>query len=294
MARKVVSAIFKAGGNGQQYIADRGAALDAGFTFIQPVDMQDGVVDTILNTIGAELKNAGNAVICPETTNFKPRKLVFIRANGNSMSIPIPLRSEIINFAIQLRGFISAIDVTNPVACIKLIGERFDNIIDELSAGQDKPAATPGVWSRGGVFAGTIVYSTDTVFGTSKNLAVKVDTEVLTNGKGSAAPTILGGTWANCVGDFVNGGACPGKERRDHRRYIGTLTVAIPDGATPGGDTSAAPGTQRTEIPVTDHTQPEILACGQALAVLPSMLCLGYRGESFDRIHKLLPAPTTP
>ena len=83
---------------------------------------------------------------------------------------------------------------------------------------------------------------------------------------------------------------CRGKGRRNpyqHRRF--ELTFAV---GTPGvnlGDPPTIDGTETIELPVRATTATDILNCGVAAASLQGAYCIGYRGESYSRFHKILP-----
>jgi hypothetical protein len=84
------------------------------------------------------------------------------------------------------------------------------------------------------------------------------------------------------VGAFVNALACRGKGRRNprkHRRFLMTFAV---------GDATNRE-TETTELPVKDAEAASILSCGQTAAALNGLYCIGYKGESYARYHKLLP-----
>lgn len=275
-SRQVATYLFDA------YATDRGAIIEnVRAKSVFPPDMTQVQAGAIINDAGGTLlKFAGVEVnpdpgsICSEQSNLRPRDLTFIRKNGNSISIKVADRTALIATATAIRDRIDGVNADFPVVCIKLDGEEFLNIYDELGgSGTVTATGTPprGTGAKQEVHHGSIPYQSDAGFGTVKIMPVKILTDVA-----DAPPTFLGGTWDSCVGPFEQFQNCAGQEPRDHRRYI--LTVAAT------GDV----GSFTSEVPVLSHTEDDILQCGQNLAGLDPVYCVGYKGENNDRLHKLL------
>jgi hypothetical protein len=270
-------------GNGTGYLTDIGTDIGAKGRFILPPDVSAAQVSTILSAIGAEpLSSTTGELPCPDTTNAQLRKLEFIRENGGSMSVPVSSRVDLIGAATVIRGVLNS--AGSDVACIKLHGEEFPNLADELGLAYNNTFATSHVPVGGGkqfIHAGTISYETDATSGTLGTDTVFQPVKSLTDVDGSAA-SLFGTAWSTCVGAFLDTLPCRGKGRRNprkHRRFI--LTVRV------GNTTTNA--TEFAEIPVKDAEAAQILTCGQAAAALSGVYCIGYMGESYSRFHKLLP-----
>lgn len=273
MARNIVPVIFD-----DAYVPDRGGAVEGlSFRLAQPADMTDAQIDALLAPLSARRKTEADRVPCPVAGDFRPRKLRFVRRDGNSLSFVIPTHSDAITVATAMRDSLNAAVAANPVVCIELLGEQWFDLAPNLGA-----SGTPvdGVESRssfGGkqyVHSGKILYQYDGGGGSTVTTAVRVDTDLVAAGGVTSAPTILGGTWASCVGDFEDENPCSSRQGMDHRRYIAVLKTAN--------------GYQTTEVPIKNTASADILACGQAIAALPSLTCLPYQGETNKRLHSFL------
>lgn len=276
------------------YIFDRGASENKVISrFFMPPDMTDAQALALVTLAGGRART-GN-VICPDA-GFSPRKVTFVRSNGNSFSIAIGSRADHLTAANleAMRAAVNAISAAFQVVCMKLEGEFIPNLIDELrtvavtpvAGTSSRPAAAAGIQY---VHSGVINYTSDALFGTVTPLPVKVDTDLGANDPTTGVlittpPTILGANWAGCVGAFVNTPTCGGTQPRSHRRYIADYLVTDPDAV--AGTTRG----QRTEIPVSSNAQADILTCGQNLAASTALICIGYKGEDNDRLHKFLAA----
>jgi hypothetical protein len=285
MAREIIPAILT--GN---YIPDRGGPIEGvSFRFGEPNDFSNAVTDAVLAAVGARRKTALDRTACPVASEFSARKLRFMRKDGNSLSLILPDKGNAIAIATAVRTAIDASNADNKVQCIELLGETWDDLMLELSTRAGAPVA--GIPSRsasaGGkqyAHAGKILYQYDSGGGKVQTIAVKVDTDIVGATGITQPPTILGGSWTSCVGTFESASPCPSASFINHRRYIATFLTS--------GDAldPLVPQIyQTTEVPVKDDNTQEILACGTAVANLPSTVCLRYQGETNKRLHLLLP-----
>jgi hypothetical protein len=71
-------------------------------SLVVPVGITPGQIETLLNTAGGQLIKFNGQVInnlpappCPDSKIFTPRKLIFILANGVSMSVPVAVRTSL-------------------------------------------------------------------------------------------------------------------------------------------------------------------------------------------------------
>ena len=276
--------------DGTGYLMDIGTEIPANGRFILPPDVAEAQIATILASIGAQpLSAIGDPVPCSDAQNAKLRKLEFIRTNGGSMSVPVSSRADLLGAATVITGVLNSSG--SDVVCIKLHGEEFLDLADELGLNYTNTFATshvPLTADKQYYYAGNISYETDANSGVGSTVfqPIKSISDLL-----NAPSTQLTPAWAGCVGAFSNALACRGKGRRNprkHRRYI--LTFATKD--TPASTTEVAK-TETAELPVADSAAAGILACGQAAAALAGAYCIGYRGESYSRFHKLLATGTS-
>ncbi|MEM7762095.1 MAG: hypothetical protein AAF298_28860 [Cyanobacteria bacterium P01_A01_bin.40] len=284
MPRNVIPVRFKPD-NGSGYLMDIGTEIAANSRFVLPPDVTEAQAATILANIGAEPLSANTDPIpCPDTVNADLRKLQFLRSSGGSMSVPVSNRANLEAAALVILGILNG--AGDDVVCIKLMGEFFPDLADELGLNYQNTVATSHVStgeSKQFYNSGQIAYASDvgsTVFQPVKSITDNED----------APATQIATAWAGCVGDFENTLACRGKGRknpRKHRRF--ELTFAVGTAGANPGDPPNITGTETIELPVKSSLAADILSCGQAAAALPGAYCINYTGESYDRFHKILP-----
>ena len=286
MARVFQKMIFSnANGLDNRYVADRGVLLATTGRFAIPPDITPAQAEQIAIAAGANV-NVDFDSVCPEAS-FKMRKLVFIRQSGNSLSVPIGNRDDLITARNAIRGILNS-QANNQVVCIRLVGEEFDAMNDELGVAWDGEAVAtssrPDNGSKQFVYSGSIRYRTDTTPGGSVVIttSVKVDTENEGN-----PPACLGDVWEECAGLLVPARLNCGGANREHRRYL--IDFAVREGENQEnveGDNTPI-SAQRKELPVSAWSESEILECGQNAAALTGVFCISYRGESFSRFHTI-------
>ena len=286
MPKTVVKAQFL-NDDGTGYLMDIGTSINVSGRFVLPPDIPETEITTILQNIGANVPSAIKPnPPCSDRVGADLRKLEFIRANGNTMSVPVSSRADLLNAATVIRGVLNSNG--SEVVCIKLHGEYFPDLADELGLTYNNTFATSHVPTTGGkqyYHSGNIEYETDATTGIAGSDTVFQLIKSISNLEDAPA-TKLTAAWAGCVGDFNPALACRGKGRtnpRKHRRY--QLTFAIK--SDPTSETEAAK-TETNELPVKSAAATDILACGQAAASLTGVYCIGYRGESYARYHRLL------
>jgi hypothetical protein len=280
MPKQVISAQFNSS-NATPYTMDIGTAVTAAGRFILPPDVPLTEISTILTAIGAQpLSAITEGAVCNDALNARLRKLVFLRSNGGSMSVPVSSRANLLNAATVIRGLLNSNG--SDVVCIKLLGEIFPDLADDLGMNYGGDFATshlPATGDKQFYHTGNISYQSDgsgTVFQPIKGIS---DLE-------NAPSTQLTAAWTGCVGTFSNTLACRGKGRRNprrHRRYL--LTFAT---KTNVADAEEPVLTETAELPISSAVAADILSCGQAAAALNGAYCIGYEGESYSRYHKLL------
>ncbi len=127
MPKTVITAQF--GGN-DSYEMDIGNLIGASSRFVLPPDVDFAQAATILDTIGAKPLSAITDGICTDGVNGKLRKLIFIRDDGSSMSVPVAKRANIFSAGNVIKGILQS--GTRKVTCIKLVGEKWRILSDEL------------------------------------------------------------------------------------------------------------------------------------------------------------------
>ena len=294
MPKNTVSVRFPEG-DASKYITDWGDAIITSAVFNLPPDIDQAGKEAILAAIGG-VENA-DLPPCP-AINGKLRKLKFTRAKGNTMSVPVRTRQDLLTAATAINGVLNAGGSSdNPVVCIDLIGENFPNINDEMSLSYTagafakthrSPDTAPKQWN----YFGKIQYQAD-----STNPAggvifqpVKTMTDVE-----NSAPTQLDTEWLGCAGEFETVVPCPRPAGNlnplKHRRYVMTFLtkpVEVNDPANPPAGADVDFSSERTEVPVQHHEAGLIKTCGEGLAKLVGAYCIGYQGESYRLYHRLL------
>ena len=269
----------------RRYVADRGVLLATTGRFAIPPDITPDQAEQIATAAGANV-NVDFDSVCPEGA-FKMRKLVFIRQSGNSLSVPIGNRQNLITARNAIRGILNS-QANNQVVCIRLVGEEFDAMNDELGVAWDGQAVAtssrPDNGSKQFVYSGSIRYRTDTAPG--GNVVITTSVKVDTENEGNP-PACLGNVWEECAGELVPARLNCGGTNREHRRYL--LDFAVREGENQEnveGDNTPL-SAQRKELPVSAWAASEILQCGQNAAELTGLFCISYRGESFARFHTI-------
>ena len=184
MPKNVVTFAFTDGVN--PYVSDFGINYTINSRFNAPPDLDDLAITAILTTIGAT--RTTESAVCSDNSSLFPRKLQFIRASGNTVSIAIPERADLISDATAIVGALNGSDNNNPVVCIKLFGEKSNNLNDEFGIAYDgttfAPTHTaPDTADKQNYVTGVISYEADGAnpFGTSVLQPIRSITEKATN-----------------------------------------------------------------------------------------------------------------
>jgi hypothetical protein len=103
---------------------------------------------------------------CSDTSNGKLRRLVFIRDDGSSMSVPVPKRSILDSAATGIKAILDA--NAAKVTCIKLVGEYWRNLNLELGVNYTAGQVATSHKSNGGAtkqhyYTGRMQYQSDAV-----------------------------------------------------------------------------------------------------------------------------------
>jgi hypothetical protein len=280
MPKTVVSLQFALESN--PYISDAGLEYSVNARFVAPPDLDDISIASIAAAVGGVRRT--EPAICSDSQSVKPRKLVFIRASGNSVSVPFGGRASVITVATNVRNILNAsANANNEVVCIKLEGEEFLNLNDEMALTYDGTTfatshKAPTTALKQNYVSGVFSYNADAINPTGG--AVVQTLRSITENSGNVFAAQLGATPATCIGDLLNILGCGNGKRnpRKHRRY--KLSFAI-------GDITNTQ-TETIELPVASNISSEILNCGQDAAALTGAYCIGYMGESYSRLHRLI------
>lgn len=280
MPKNIKSFRFVSGTNG--YITDIGEPLTVSSRFVVPPDITDANADLIVAAVGGTVNT--ESAPCSDSGLGDLRKLTFIRESGNTMSIAVPIAANILTAATTIRGILNSV-AGNQVVCIKLTGEYFAHLNDELSLNFNiGDVATshkaPSSAKKQNFLSGSIAYTSD-VSG-----AILVPVRSITEKTAEEPAAQLGTEWASCTGGIQPVTGCGNGRRnpRKHRRFI--VDFATKADVT---DVNEATQVESIEVPVSTNVATSIKSCGESLAALAGAFCVGYKGESYDRIHKLLP-----
>lgn len=287
---------------GIKYVADRGRHILTTGRFIIPSDVNASML-TELISIFKLLPSV--EIPCPDS-DFRPRKLEFIRASGNTFSIILAENIDILDICRRVVALF-ANNQKSAVLCIKLVGEYWPNIYHEFLPTSGK-TITPGKDSRGTsgkqlYYKGTMKYQTDVPFNPGPP---PVKTEVIFPFR-MASPTIeeppddYKTAISGCI-EEVETVVCPPPYQCKGRHYLVT-SIVHEEGAVVEPDnlfknaikqTLKIPITHREELqyiepnPAYPDLANDIFVCGKELAEVPATICLGYRGESCDYVHKFV------
>ena len=285
MPKTIVSYQFAIGAT--PYVTDAGQDITLSGRFVAPPDYTRAEAEALAALTGASVLTEGS--ICSDNALGKGRKLQFIRASGNSVSFIVPTTANILALATSIRANLDGSGAANnQVVCIKLFGEEFQNLNDPFGLNWDGTTTAtshkaPAAALKQNFASGVIQYEAHaaTPVGAGVTLAIKSITESADN----VLAAQLGGAGATCIGDFLEIQNCGNGRRnpRKHRRYI--LTFAVPNVS---GTPTDPVQSESIEVPVKDHEANAIFQCGQQLAALPGLFCIGYKGEDYSRVHHLL------
>ena len=280
MPKTVVSLQFALGTN--SYVSDAGIDYSVNARFVAPPDIDDIAIAAIASAVGGI--RTTEPAICSDSAAVKPRKLIFIRASGNTVSVPFDGRASVITIATNVRNILNASGgANNEVVCIKLQGEEFTNLNDEMGLTYNGTTfatshKAPTTALKQNYVSGVFSYNADAVNPSGSSVIQGIRS--ITENSGNVFAAQLGTTPATCIGDLLTIQNCGNGKRnpRKHRRY--KLSFAVGNATTPA--------TETIELPIASNLTADILTCGQDAAALTGAYCIGYQGESYSRLHRLL------
>lgn len=282
MPRKIITAQFAEGDGGEKYEMDIGNEISASARFVLFPDMEDADASAILGAIGAKaLTGVVKSGFCSDSSNGKLRRLVFVRSDGSSMSVPVAKRSYLDSAAAAIKNIINN-ESEVQLSCIKLVGEYWRNLNNELSvnytAGQVATShVSNGTSTKQHYYTGRMQYQSDAAVNSGDVVLLPVRS--ITDVKDSPASQISS-VWGGCVGTLSQAKSCTSSRDRDHRRFLLNFATKI--------ESNVVVETETIELPHKNSDASGIKTCGQAAAQLQGLLCIGYRGESYGKFHKVI------
>lgn len=270
--------------DGNPYTTDFGDARVFVGRFDIPAGLAEGTADTVVAALGATPVPIGDEVPIPcadsATKNFNPRFLEFtfraVDGSNRKLKLALPTIANVITTAQAIK---TAIEGAAPggfggrVGCVRLIGEKHTNVYERFAPAAAKTIANAPQFNVA-KYAASLGYTADVQPGQVITARTIVATDVI-----NVAPSAITNwdTLANALGGLQ---PCGGERKlRDVRRFIVDTVYADPN-----GDQQI----QKTNVPVASNAPANITAGGTALAALPPVICLGYRGETFNRVNRFL------
>lgn len=270
--------------DGNPYTTDFGDDRIFVSRFDIPAGLAEATADGLVAALGATPVPIGDVTPIPcadsASKNFNPRFLEFSFRNingGNSkLKLALPQRANVITTAQAVKDIIQGAapgGFGGIVGCVRLIGEKHTNVYERFAPAGGKTITNSPQFSTA-KYSAALGYTADVQPGQVITANMSVDTD----GIGLAPSSIT--NWdalANALGGLQ---PCGGERKiRNIRRFIVDTVYADPN-----GDQQV----QKTVVPVASATATDIVAGGTALAALTPVICLGYRGESFDRVQRFL------
>jgi hypothetical protein len=241
--------------------------------FSRAPNMTDAIVASILAAIDAVPVTPTAKSPCAPPAAFTSRKLKFTFQTGGSVSFPVAVRANALSLATSLKTILTPVGA---IACIELIGEKWERV-DEilrpagitLAAGPDVRAASG---SKNAIYSASISYNTDTGIQTVRS--VKMNTNSV------ATPALPFSGYADAIaaglGALLPKG-CGGTSNIEARHY--TVTMLTTDVKNP---------IRKMIIPVASFSTTVIRAVGVQIATVAQTMCLAYEGESDSRFSRLV------
>ncbi len=187
------------------YRTDFNTITTGSVVFNAPPDISDADIDSIVTAIGGS--TTAELPPCTDTVGTF-RKLQFIRDSGNTVSVPINQRSNLIAAGNTIKSILDGANGgTNPVVCVKLIGEEFANLNDELGVSYAnetfaKTHRADATATKQYVYSGTIPYNADS---TDPLGGVIFQPVKAISDNANAAATQLGTEWASLFPFYYRG-----------------------------------------------------------------------------------------
>lgn len=274
MAQGIVTLRFN---EDNPYTDDRGTDRFGSTRFGIPTPLAGAENDALVGiaTIGGaqvkaikgEIVNDIPDAVCPESTvNF--RRLQFLLDDRTSLSLPISTRNDLVGTAQAIADEINNVAENARVVCIKLLGENFRDLMDELGAEFQNDVVQEEITSN--KYSG---YTEDNYIRDSGNGTI-INVQI-NSPQGDAPPTTLESAWEDCVGNLVqNSKVCAGSSTTlTPRSYTAYYQIEN--------------STTSHKVPVLASDPSEIQNCGESIVsnVQGALYCISYKGENDSRFH---------
>jgi hypothetical protein len=275
MAQGIVTLRFN---ENNPYTDDRGTQRFGSTRFGIPNPLagaDNATLEGIATIGGAQVKAVKGQIVndipdavCPEASaNF--RRMQFLLNDGSSLSLPIATRSNLTSTAQSIADAINGAADDARVICIKLLGEVFRDLMDELGAEFQNDVVQEDITSN--KYSGYTESNYVRDAGTETVISVQINSP-----NENAPPTTLQSAWEDCVGDLVqNSKVCGGGTRRLTPRSY-TAFYQIEDN-----------NTTSHKVPILNSEGSDIQSCGESIVsnVQGALFCISYEGESDSRLH---------
>ncbi|MEA5467991.1 hypothetical protein [Spirulina sp. 06S082] len=258
-----------------QYTNDRGQTENLISHIYLPEDLTVAQLTSFINAMQGRV--SPDAIPCALRGEGKPRYVEFVRQSGHVLKCPVYLRNDLIDTVKAGRDVLNGANANNRVVCIRLVGEHYANIYDDLVTSAAAPVAIPEVKPPAGAGKTRIMYSatmmeykadSTPVYAANAIMPFRMVTDTYDSAPSNFAPV------DDCLGntDILN---CGSKQVRTSRRYTPSFLT-----------NNAALPKQSLTVPVASNVPAEIVDCGQNLANLAHVICLEYMGESNPRLDR--------
>lgn len=270
--------------DGNPYTTDFGDDRIFVGRFDIPDGLAEGTADGVVAALGATPVPIGDVTPIPcadsATKNFNPRFLEFayrsIDGGNRKLKLALAQRADVVTTAQAVKAFIEGAapgGFGGRVGCVRLIGEKHTNVYERFAPAAAKTITNSPQFALA-KYAPNLGYTADVQPGQVITTSINVETDGL-----NLAPSTIT-NWDTLANALAGLQPCGGERKiRDIRRFIVDTVYLDPNGNQ---------ATQKTVVPVASNVAATIAAGGTALAALGPVICLGYRGETFDRLNRFL------
>lgn len=222
---------------------------------------------------GQEIVEGQGNIICSDTSDVKPRRLVFTNRAGQSLTVPVETQDDLAETANSARELLNATAFA-PVVCIQLVGERIKDLFTDFGGNFNGVPAT--VENNSKFATGNIDYELDT--GNRVTLPVKIASPDGIVPAANVAQSFNACTEGGLLPTFPCGNR---GQRITPRKFIAQYLI----GNNVGGENIAS-GVASNEIPTVTAADDAIQTCAQDIITgVDGLFCLPYEGESDLRFH---------
>jgi hypothetical protein len=260
----------------QDYLDDFGVVQNFNPLLKLGSDLQSSIATDIMACVNAIPRTT---LIPCSNLGFTPRKLIFLRGNGNSFSLYVPSKALLKVTAQCVVDLLKTSDY--PIVCIKYEGEKWGNIYDRFNENITAKTPTDLIEPLTASGKNRVYYSgsmseyaseSGTTYQQIRPLTFKSQTREDGVPLGELEQYI-----ASCV-QPINTISCGTRSYISYRRFVVDFLVNT-------GDTLNPTKIQSVTIPSKEVDATLLAQCAKDLAGLVSSICLSYEGEHNDRFH---------